>query len=191
MSTAGPLAVPVTVADRAAERLAADAARVERAVAAYSQSVWRALRRFGLAEADADDGVQQVFAIFVRRLAVVAEDRERAFLLGCAARVASECRRAHQRRREEPTDSADFEMTSGGPSPEHLLERKRGLHTLDRVISTLPSEQRAVFVLYEIEGLTLAEIGEALGLKLGTAASRLHRARARFEKACRALEATR
>ncbi|HYJ08959.1 MAG TPA: sigma factor-like helix-turn-helix DNA-binding protein, partial [Polyangiaceae bacterium] len=52
---------------------------------------------------------------------------------------------------------------------------------LDRGLLSLPFEQRTVFVLYELEGFTLPQIGEALGIPLGTATSRLRRARANFE----------
>jgi RNA polymerase sigma-70 factor (ECF subfamily) len=38
-----------------------------------------------------------------------------------------------------------------------------------------------VFVLYELEGFTLPEIAEALATPLGTATSRLRRARDNFE----------
>lgn len=54
---------------------------------------------------------------------------------------------------------------------------------LDAVLATLTDERREVFVLYELEGLTGAEIAEHLGVPAGTVASRLRRARADFEAA--------
>jgi RNA polymerase sigma-70 factor (ECF subfamily) len=45
----------------------------------------------------------------------------------------------------------------------------------------MPSDLRMVFVLYEIEELTLPEIAVATGVRLGTLTSRLRRARAEFK----------
>jgi RNA polymerase sigma-70 factor (ECF subfamily) len=48
---------------------------------------------------------------------------------------------------------------------------------LDRILDELDDDKRAVFVLYEIEELTMAEVAEAIGCPLQTAYSRLHAAR--------------
>jgi RNA polymerase sigma-70 factor (ECF subfamily) len=45
---------------------------------------------------------------------------------------------------------------------------------LDRVFRRLPLEQRAVFVLHHLVGLSLVEVGETLAIPAGTARSRLH-----------------
>ena len=44
----------------------------------------------------------------------------------------------------------------------------------------MPDEQRAVFCLFELEGMTGEEIAEAIEIPLGTAYSRLRLARAAF-----------
>jgi RNA polymerase sigma-70 factor (ECF subfamily) len=41
-------------------------------------------------------------------------------------------------------------------------------------------EQRAVFVLFEVEQMTLVEIASLLGIPRGTVASRLRKARSEF-----------
>jgi RNA polymerase sigma-70 factor (ECF subfamily) len=46
----------------------------------------------------------------------------------------------------------------------------------------LSLELRAVFVLYELEDFTMAEIARTLELPPGTVASRLRRARETFER---------
>jgi RNA polymerase sigma-70 factor (ECF subfamily) len=53
------------------------------------------------------------------------------------------------------------------------------------VLDRLDEAQRAVFVLYEIEELSMAEIAEAVGCPLQTAYSRLHAARAQVEQTIR------
>jgi RNA polymerase sigma-70 factor (ECF subfamily) len=53
------------------------------------------------------------------------------------------------------------------------------------LLDALTEDQRAVFVLYEIEQLTMNEIASAVGCPLQTAYSRLHAARARLEALAR------
>jgi len=48
---------------------------------------------------------------------------------------------------------------------------------LERAIDTLPDGAREVFVLYDVEGYRHQEIGELLGISVGTSKSQLHRAR--------------
>jgi RNA polymerase sigma-70 factor, ECF subfamily len=56
---------------------------------------------------------------------------------------------------------------------------------LDALLASLPLDLRTVFVLYELEELTMAEIARALDLPMGTVASRLRRARETFEELSR------
>jgi RNA polymerase sigma-70 factor (ECF subfamily) len=51
---------------------------------------------------------------------------------------------------------------------------------LDRVLADMDLDLRAVFVLYEIEEVTMAEIATVLQIPPGTVASRLRRAREDF-----------
>lgn len=48
---------------------------------------------------------------------------------------------------------------------------------LEQAIATLPERARHVFVLYDVEGYRHEEIGELLGITVGTSKSQLHRAR--------------
>ena len=54
------------------------------------------------------------------------------------------------------------------------------LSPLERLAAPFGPELRAVFVLFEIEELSLSEIAGLLGIPAGTAASRLRRARETF-----------
>ena len=64
--------------------------------------------------------------------------------------------------------------------PGTLAEHHQGLALLERILDRLPDEQRAVFCLFELEGMTGEEIAEAIEIPLGTAYSRLRLARAAF-----------
>jgi len=158
----------------------APASRERALVLAHFPAVWRALRRFGLSAADADDAAQQVFLSAVRRLDQIEPGRERAFLCGVAANVAFKARRSAARRREELDD---FENRAGSePSAEQLLEQRRARELLDRLLATLEQDVRIVFVLHELEELTAPDIAEALAIPLGTVASRLRRGREQFAR---------
>lgn len=139
----------------------------------YADDVWRVLRRFGLAPADADDGLQQVFLVAARRCGDIAAGRERAFLCAVASRVAS---RLRQRRQVELSELVDLEEPEGESSPEEDLERRRLCATLDRLLARLEPSLREVVVLTSCAGLSRSEVAEVLGVPEGTVASRLRRA---------------
>lgn len=79
--------------------------------------------------------------------------------------------------REEPfpEDRPDPPALTADPLAQ-VLEAE-GQQALDAALAALPAEQRAVFVLRAIEGLSYREIAEALDIEMGTVMSRLSRAR--------------
>jgi RNA polymerase sigma-70 factor (ECF subfamily) len=154
--------------------------RIRALIEAHFALVYRSLRRFGVPASALDDAAQQVFVVAARKNDEIPEGREQQYLLGISIRVASETRRSIARRREEPEGP---ERIDEAPSPEQLVDRKRAREELDRILAAMPFQVRTVFVLFEIEGLTLPEIAAIEGLPLGTATSRLRRARALFAAA--------
>jgi RNA polymerase sigma-70 factor (ECF subfamily) len=155
-----------------------DPAEVRALVDAHLGFVWRCLRRFGLSPADADDASQRVFLIAGERLERIEPGKERAFLFGVAYRVARDVKRAASRRPDSVTE--EFDAADSSPGPEELTDRKRARITLDQILATMPEEVRAVFVLYELEGMTREQIAETLDTPAGTVASRLRRGRELF-----------
>jgi RNA polymerase sigma-70 factor (ECF subfamily) len=166
-----------TAASPALPVLRAEPRRVEAFVRQHHAFVWRVLRRCGLGAADADDAAQQVFLTAAARLDAVAHDSERAFLYRIAARVASNAHRTVRRRRET-AELESGDQPGSLPAPDDLLDQRRARDLLDRVLAELPDDLRSILVLFEIEGLRSPEIAEALGIPVGTVASRLRRARA-------------
>lgn len=176
----GALAPPSRGADTGS-RAGEDEARLRAMRHEHFEFVWRSVRRLGVPEADADDATQQVFIVAAGKLRVIAEGSERAFLFGAALRVASHVRRAQKRRGE--VTYAVTEPEDGSPSAEELIDRRRARALLDEVLKELPLDVRAVFVLFELEEMTLSEIATLLGIPPGTAASRLRRGRELFQSA--------
>ncbi len=162
------------------ERAAADQLRLRRLLDEYFDFIWRSLRRFGLSDDRADDAAQQVFMIASRKLDTIQPESERSFLFGTAMRVASDIRRSAAYRREVAHADAGAELEAG-IGPDELLDRRRARELLDRVLEAMDLDLRTVFVLFELEEMTTAEIASMLGIPLGTVASRLRRAREEFE----------
>jgi RNA polymerase sigma-70 factor (ECF subfamily) len=149
---------------------------------AHFAFVWRSLRRLGIREEDAADTAQEVFIVVHRKLPEFAgRSKLTTWLYGVCFRVASERRRARPR---APLAAQEAEALVGRPAdPAATAERNQGLAMLERVLDRMPDEQRAVFCLFELEGMTGEEIAEALEIPLGTAYSRLRLARGAFAAA--------
>ena len=167
----------------------APARRVRRIVDESYDFVWRSLRRLGVPPAFVDDGAQQVFVVLVRRLDDVETGAERAFLFGVAVRVAADLRRSARRRREDPAEGVLDSLAHDGPSPEEIAEARSSRKILDRALDAMPIEQRTVFILYELEELSMAEVAKMIRIPPGTAASRLRRARELFDEAIKSARA--
>jgi RNA polymerase sigma-70 factor (ECF subfamily) len=181
----------MTTALLPALRSAVDArdVRLRAVVDAHYDALWRFLRRLGVPEGQVEDATQQVLIVFAHRAADVEEDAERPFLFGTALRVASDVRRKAQQGREVLDGEAMLRHSDPRPDAEHVLEEKELRRYLDQILDGLPPEQRAVFVLAEIEELTMAEIGRLLTIPPGTVASRLRRARELVQVKARDLRA--
>jgi RNA polymerase sigma-70 factor, ECF subfamily len=160
--------------------------RLRELIERHYDFVWRSLRRFGVPAADAEDAAQEVFVSAARRVDDIEPGRERGFLYRTAVHHAAHAHRARARRREVVGEPLD-ERPDAAPDPEQLLEGARALAAFHRAIGEIEIDARAVFILYELEQHTMAEIAELLELPAGTVASRLRRARATFVESARRL----
>jgi RNA polymerase sigma-70 factor (ECF subfamily) len=152
------------------------APNVTDAIREFAPFVWRALRRLGVHERDAADVCQEVFMVVHQKIAEF-EGRSslRAWVYGICVRKAADYRKKASRRYEIVTDALPERVANDNPLDAVAGAQERLL--IDRALSELDEGRRAVFVLYEIEGLTMAEVAEAVGCPVQTAYSRLHSAR--------------
>ena len=155
------------------------AGRLRVMVDGYYAFIWRSLRRLGVPEPDVDDAVQQVFLTASRKLTSIRPESEKSFLFQTAVRVASDARRTIRRRREV-LDEATSETPCSAPDAEAIAEMRQARATLDLILEGMPIDLRVVFVLYELDEMPSAEIAALLDVPVGTASSRLRRARAEF-----------
>ncbi|MBX3192297.1 MAG: RNA polymerase sigma factor [Labilithrix sp.] len=159
---------------------------VERIFREHGAFVWRALRRLGVAPSDVDDACQEVFVVVHRKLGgYEGRSQMRTWLYGIAVRVAAAHRRRSHTRHEVPTEDPVGPETASVGTPEGALAEREALALLDKALDELDDDKRAVFVLYEVEGLEMPEVAEALSCPVQTAYSRLHAARKDVEKSMR------
>ncbi|MBX7100170.1 MAG: sigma-70 family RNA polymerase sigma factor [Myxococcaceae bacterium] len=140
-------------------------------------TVWSWLRRMGVRREEREDLTQQTFAIACQRFEAFDPTRPaRPWLLGIAFRVAVAARRTLEAKAEfvdEAHGTADEAL-----GPEARLQQRQARELLWKGLSTLSVEQRAIFTLVELEGLSMPEAAEVLEVPLNTGYSRLRLARA-------------
>ncbi len=160
--------------------------RLRRLVDSYLDFIARVLHNAGAPTSEVEDCVQRTFIVASKRLDDIRPGAEKSFLVQIALNVAAHARRSAARRREAPAEELPDVVDSR--TPEQLTQQKRRRQLLDRILDEMDHELRTVFVLYEFEEMTMAEIATVLDIPAGTVASRLRRARADFRERARALE---
>lgn len=156
-----------------------DFAAFEAIYRAHFRFVWRSLRHLGVPERDLPDAVQEVFVVVHKKLADVdPESRLTTWLYAIALRVASDRRRRASERHEVLADVP--ERSSGTSADATELAERRAL--LEKALAALPLEQRAVFTLFELDGMQGDEIATLLAIPLATVHSRLRLAREGFRR---------
>ena len=143
--------------------------------------VWRTLRRLGVPPADLPDAAQDVFLVVHRRLPDF-EPRARVttWLFPICLHAARDRRRRAHVQREVHREG--YELVDPAPLPGNELERQDDLCLFEAALADMNLDQRAVFVLFELEELRGEDIAALLALPLGTVYSRLRLARAAFRK---------
>lgn len=81
-------------------------------------------------------------------------------------------------------DLASFDPPDASPAsaPSYSLERAEREAAVEAALGSLDPDHRAVVILKDFEGRRYEEIGELLGIPVGTVRSRLHRARCQLRK---------
>lgn len=146
--------------------------------------VWRSAKRLGVREASLDDVVQEVFVIVHRRLGGF-EGRSsiKTWLFGITLRVARDHRRSAARKNADggaPIDPDSLRATTPGPS--ETIEKAEAVRVLYAILDEMDDERREIFVMAELEQMTMPDIASTTGLNVNTAYARLRAARQSFEE---------
>ncbi|HJL15323.1 MAG TPA: RNA polymerase sigma factor [Sandaracinaceae bacterium LLY-WYZ-13_1] len=135
---------------------------------AHAPYVGRCLRHLGVADAELDDALQEVFMVVHRRMHELGPDPSmRSWLYAISLRIARAHRRRAARRRDRPVD----EMPE--PVSESEARRVDARDAARALLAALDDDKRAVFVLYHVEQMSMREVAEVVGCPLQTAYSRL------------------
>jgi len=151
-------------------------------------SVWRTARRLGVVESAVDDVVQEVFVTVYRRLDQF-EGRcaLKTWVFGILMRVVNNYRRTRRRKgaahATSPVVGDPDVVIDAGADPMELASRSEAGRILHELLEKLDEQKAAVFVLAEIEGMSVPEIAEATETNVNTVYSRLRAARKEFERA--------
>jgi len=140
--------------------------------------VWRSLRALGVPRASLDDATQDVFIVVQRRLSEFEQRSSlKTWLFGIAHGVAANARRSARRRATEPLPP---DLSSFGPGPHELTERRESAAFVDAFLDGVDEAQRAAFTACVLEEMSVREAAEALDVNVNTLASRLRAVRAKF-----------
>jgi RNA polymerase sigma-70 factor (ECF subfamily) len=156
----------------------------------YEKRVYSLALRMLRQEQDAEDVTQQTFLSAVEHLAGF---REEASFSTWLLRIASHAALKVIRKRkglnmvslEEATEVSESVNSIPHPefiadwrqSPEELVQRNETRRLLDEALAQLDEKHRLVFLLRDVEGLSVKETAEALGLSEANVKVRLLRAR--------------
>lgn len=151
---------------------------------AHFEYVWHSLRRLGVQERDLEDVTHDVFVTVHPRLPAYDASRPlRPWLFAFACRAASDYRR-QARHRVALTDDPDA-LRDPAPAVDEQAASRQELERVARALETLELDRRPVFILHEIDDVSIPEIALALGIPTNTAYSRLRLGREQFAVAMR------
>jgi RNA polymerase sigma factor (sigma-70 family) len=152
--------------------------------------VSRWVRALGARQSDLEDVVQDVFTVAYRRMHLFDGNNIAGWLYQIARRKARDYRRLTWVQHIFFSDMSTPLRAAPhiGPGPLDELETKQKSELLCRRLAKLPAAQRAVFMLFELEGFSGHEIAQQQQVPLNTVWVRLFTARRKLNCRSRAPE---
>ncbi len=144
-------------------------------VTRHQSAVCATIRALGSRGVDWEDLAQEVFLAAFQHLATfdAAKGSFRTWLLAIAR---NQCRNAS--RRLVPAPAAVIPEKIDCRTPDVTAAEAEWFERLDAGLSALPEEQRLMFVLVELQGVSYQEAADIADVSIGTVKSRLFRAKA-------------
>lgn len=167
--------------------LAHDAGAFRTIIKTYNQRLYRIARGVVHNDAEAEDVVQEAY---VRAFAGLAAFRGDSSLATWLSRIVINEALGRLRKRrhtvampENPEAQVIRFPLNPSDDPERTMAQRQILALVERATDSLPDIYRMVFVARVIEGLSMEETADLLGLRPETVKTRLHRARSLLRKA--------
>jgi RNA polymerase sigma-70 factor (ECF subfamily) len=157
----------------------------------YERSVYVMALSYMKNEADAEDVSQEAFIRAFRKLGSFrAESKFSTWLISITINEARTRLRRQALIRMEPLDQHPDEDKGISPAllrdwreiPSEAVEREEVRNLIRLAVEQLPDIYREVFLLRDVEELTINETAEALNISIPSVKVRLHRARMRLQK---------
>jgi RNA polymerase sigma-70 factor (ECF subfamily) len=171
--------VPATDADLIEAARAGDRAAIDELLARHEQQIYRFGLRMCGDEESAREVLQETMLAAFRNLPGFRGDAALSTWLYQIAR--SFC--IKERRGERPMAALDEQVADPAPAPDRQVHAREIGAALAKAIASLPTEQREVLVLRDVEGLSADEAAQVIGIEVGALKSRLHRARMALREA--------
>lgn len=153
----------------------------EEVVRDHSARVYRLAYRLTGNPHDAEDLTQDVFVRVFRSLHKFQPGTFEGWLHRITTNLFLDSARRKQKIRFDGfADGSEERLQSPTLAPAEQLDESGLDHDVAAALNALAPEFRAAVVLCDVEGLSYEEIGAALGVKLGTVRSRIHRGRAQL-----------
>ncbi|MDD3468782.1 MAG: sigma-70 family RNA polymerase sigma factor [Thermoguttaceae bacterium] len=160
------------------ETLAGNSAAFGELIRKYEGRLYQTALHITGDSSNALDAVQEAFiCAYLKLSAFRAESSFYTWLYRIAVRAALDLRRRRTEQLEPMGSDEEWELIAPTSNPQMPLLQKERDELVQRAISRLPTEQRVVLVMREMDGLCYETIAEMLELPVGTVRSRLHRAR--------------
>jgi len=167
---------------------AGDGAAYREIMSRNNRRLYRVARSVLRDDSEAEDVVQETYLNAFQKLAGFRLESSLAtWLTRIALNIALQRRR---RRRETVTIHSTEErdnvvlhpalIAAGDPETDTARLQVRAL--LERAVNSLPADLRTVFMLRDVEDLSIRETADLLGIKAETIKTRLHRARAALRR---------
>jgi len=154
--------------------LAGDVQLFELLMRRHNERIYRTVRSILRDEAEAEDAMQ---AAYLHAFSHLREFESRAAFSTWMTRIAIHEALGRKRRGLRRVTEEEVDVASSGRSPEQDAQDAESRKLLTRAIDALPEHFRTVFVLREVQQLSVEETAEALRIVPQTVKTRLHRAR--------------
>ncbi len=155
-------------------------------VRAYEKRVFALTSRMCKQLEDAAEAAQEAFlAVWQGLPSFRGEASFSTWLYRLASNACMDILRRESRRRETLSldgEEAPADVPDRGPTPQEAAEQQELRREIEAGLAALPPEYRQALILREIHQLSYQEIGETLGLDIGTVKSRISRGRQRLRK---------
>ena len=158
----------------------------EQLIEQYADGVYRTAYRLLQNPHDAEDAMQEAFlTVYLRIGDFQGQARLSSWLYRIVTNKALDILRKRQRKTDAATDAledlsedaAELLPDAQAVLPEDWMARREINDLITAGLETLSPSLRGAFVLFEMEGLSMEEVADALGISVSAAKVRVHRAR--------------